>query len=455
MKRIYTLLVMLLSFVVVWAQNYPSGFAQVLVADDISNPTALAFAPDGRIFVAEQSGALRVVKDGSLLATPFITLNVNDDGERGLIGVTLDPDFATNHYVYLYHTTTEGGIHNRITRFTADGDVVLAGSASIVIDLDPLSAATNHNGGAMHFGKDGKLYVAIGENAKGSNAQSLETYHGKLLRLNKDGSAPADNPFPTGSEHAKRIWAYGLRNPFTFSVHPESGRILVNDVGQNTWEEINDATTGGKNFGWPTAEGTSTTAGFTNPIYQYPHNGGDVNGCAITGGTFFNPAVTNYPSGYIGRYFFQDLCGGWISSITLDGTVTRTTFATGVAGSGVAITTGNDGNLYFLSRSSGALYKIVYDKTIVGTEPSPVQEVSVYPNPSSAGYVNVCLPADISQQVKIRLVDMLSREVSAQEQTMDDTGCFLLSYGKLKKGVYALHLDRDGKTFVQRIVVAE
>jgi len=729
MKKIYALLVFLLPMATVCAQNYPADFAQVLVANGISNPTAMAFAPDGRIFVAQQSGALRVIKNGTLLATPFITLSVNDDGERGLIGVTLDPDFATNQYLYLYHTTTDGGMHNRITRFTANGDVVLAGSASIVIDLDPLSSATNHNGGAMHFGKDGKLYVAIGENANASNAQSLETYHGKLLRLNKDGSAPADNPFPTGSEHKKRIWAYGLRNPFTFSVHPETGRILVNDVGQSTWEEINDATTGGKNFGWPTAEGTSANAALTNPIFKYSHSGGDVNGCAITGGTFFNPSVTNYPSEYVGQYFFQDLCGAWISSITLGGTVSRTTFATGLPGSGVAITTGNDGNLYFLSRSSGALFKIIYNKTTIpfittqpasatlptgqsitfnvkalgstpftyqwqkngvdisgaksatytitdatvahsgkyrvivsnnagstpsdeatltviankipiatittpvegttyvagttlnfagtgddpeygplpasalrwsidfhhGTHkhdqpdvtgvkggsfeipnegetsadvwyriiltvtdskgltgkdsvdinprktilsfettppglditldgqplttpssiesvegilrtigvPSPqtvdhliysfaswsnggtqtqtfatptddatlnahftfvvgtehqvfhVQEVSVYPNPSSVGYVNVCLPADPSQRVKIRLVDMLSREVSVQEQAVDDTGCFALSYGKLKKGVYALHLDQGGKVFVQRVVVAD
>jgi glucose/arabinose dehydrogenase len=456
MKRIYAFLVFLLPSMTVCAQNYPPDFAQVLVANGISNPTAMAFAPDGRIFVAQQSGALRVIKNGTLLATPFITLSVNDDGERGLIGVTLDPDFATNHYLYLYHTTTEDGLHNRVTRFTANGDVALAGSASIVIDLDPLSSATNHNGGAMHFGKDGKLYVAIGENANGSHAQNLETYHGKLLRLNKDGSAPADNPFPTGSEHKKRIWAYGLRNPFTFSVHPETGRILVNDVGQGTWEEINDATTGGQNFGWPNVEGTSTNTAFTNPIYAYPHNGGDISGCAITGGTFFSPAATNYPSEYAGRYFFQDLCGNWISSITLGSTVTRTTFATGVAGSGVAITTGNDGNLYFLSRSSGALYKIIYGAVVEAErQVFNEQEVSIYPNPSSAGYVNVCLPADIPQRVRVRLVDMLSREVSAQEQTVDDTGCFLLSYGKLKKGVYALHLDQGGKVFVQRVVVAD
>jgi glucose/arabinose dehydrogenase len=101
----------------------------------------------------------------------------------------------------------------------------------------------------MHFGKDGKLYVAIGENANGSHAQNLDTYHGKFLRINKDGSVPDGNPFVTGSEQKKRVWSYGLRNPYTFSIQDGTGRIFINDVGQVTWEEINDATEGGLNFG--------------------------------------------------------------------------------------------------------------------------------------------------------------------------------------------------------------
>ena len=123
----------------------------------------MAFAPDGRIFVAEQAGKLRVIKNNALLPTAFVQLSVNASGERGLIGIALDPDFSTNNYVYLYYTVPTAPIHNRISRFTANGDVVLAASESIVLELDPLSTATNHNGGAMHFGKDGKLYVAIGE----------------------------------------------------------------------------------------------------------------------------------------------------------------------------------------------------------------------------------------------------------------------------------------------------
>ncbi|RYZ79126.1 MAG: glucose sorbosone dehydrogenase, partial [Proteobacteria bacterium] len=189
----------------------------------------MVFAPDGRIFLTQQGGALRVIKNGALLATPFIQLTVDASGERGLIGVVLDPAFSINHYIYLYHTVPGTPVHNRISRYTANGDVVLANSELVILDLDPLSGATNHNGGAMSFGKDGKLYVGVGENADPQKAQNLDTNLGKVLRINADGTAPADNPFPTGSEQRKRVWAYGLRNPYTIAVQPGTGRIFVND----------------------------------------------------------------------------------------------------------------------------------------------------------------------------------------------------------------------------------
>ena len=217
-RVLYVMLILLSGFDFSRAQTYPANFGQVLVSNGIANPTAMAFASDGRIFVSQQAGALRVIKNNSLLPTPFISLTVSSTGERGLLGIALDPDFETNNFIYLYYTVPGSPPHNRISRFTANGDVVLAGSESIVLELDPLSSATNHNGGAMHFGKDGKLYVAIGENATAANAQNLDTYHGKLLRINKDGSVPADNPFTSGSEQRKRVWAYGLRNPYTFSI---------------------------------------------------------------------------------------------------------------------------------------------------------------------------------------------------------------------------------------------
>ncbi len=337
----------------------------------------MAFAPDGRIFVAQQGGTLRVIKNNVLITTPFISLAVNSSGERGLIGIALDPDFTTNNFIYLYYTTNTAPIHNRIVRYTANGDVAAAGSEQLILDLDNLSGATNHNGGALGFGLDGKLYVAVGDNATGSNAQNLDTYHGKFLRINKDGSAPTDNPFFSAgaTEQRKRVWAYGLRNPYTFSVQPVTEKIYVNDVGQNSVEEINDATQGGLNFGWPTAEGNSANAAFTNPVFAYNHSGPAPTGCAITGGAFFNPTFTNYPASYIGNFFYQDYCSNWIYSLNLSGTPTTTLFASNAGGSSVSLTTGIDGNLYYLSRGSSALYKITSSSSsapTISTHPASV-----------------------------------------------------------------------------------
>jgi len=366
------------------AQTYPTGFQQVLVANGISNPTVMAFAPDGRLFVAQQTGALRIIENGVLLSTPAITLSVNSSGERGLLGIAFDPNFTTNNFIYLYYTLSSAS-NNRISRFTMSGNTIVAGSESVVLNLDPLSGATNHNGGTIMFGPDGKLYVGIGENANSTNSQNLDTYHGKILRINSDGSVPAGNPFVGGTAQRQRVWEYGMRNPYTLSIQPGTGRIFVNDVGEVTWEEVNDCTTGGGNYGWPNAEGVSNNPAYTNPIYTYMHGGGIGFGCAITGGTFFNPTSTNYPSQYIGRYFFLDYCNNWIDQLTLSGTTaTRSNFASSIAGSPVGMATGPDGNLYFLSRTNNAVYKITFtgsNAPIITTQP---QSISVAAgNPAS------------------------------------------------------------------------
>src|SRR5262249_46671805 len=151
-------------------------------------------------------------------------------------------------------------VHNRVSRFTANGDVAVAGSETILLELDNLGA-TNHNGGAIHFGLDGKLYVAVGENANSSNSQTLATPLGKVPRINADGSIPTNNPFyGQTSGNSRAIWALGLRNPFTF-VFNSNGRLFINDVGQNTWEEVDEGAAGA-NYGWPTTEGPTTDPRF-------------------------------------------------------------------------------------------------------------------------------------------------------------------------------------------------
>jgi glucose/arabinose dehydrogenase len=312
----------------------------------------MAFAPDGRLFVCEQGGGLRVVKNGALLATPFVTLSVDSRGERGLLGVAFDPNFAVNQFVYVYYTATTPVIHNRVSRFTASGDVALPGSETVILELDPLSA-TNHNGGAIHFGADGKLYVAVGDNAVGSNAQTLANRHGKMLRIDPSGSIPADNPFHGSAFGANRaIWALGLRNPFSFAVQPGTGRLFINDVGQNTWEEINDGIAG-SNYGWPATEGPTSNPAFRGPLHAYNHADG---GCAITGGAFYNPPTVQFPGDHVGDYFFPDLCGGWIRRFD-PATGAVTGFATGI-GAPVDVKVASDGSLYYLSIATGAVYRV-------------------------------------------------------------------------------------------------
>jgi glucose/arabinose dehydrogenase len=351
----------------------PTGFTETLLASGLSNPTAMAIANDGsgRIFVCQQGGALRVIKNGSLLSTPFHNFTVNSSGERGLLGIAFDPSFATNKFVYVYYTATTPAIHNRVSRLTANGDVS-TGTEVILLELNNLSSATNHNGGALHFGTDGKLYIAVGENANSSNAQTLGNLLGKMLRINKDGSIPTDNPFyGTATGQNRAIWTLGLRNPFTFSVQPGTGRILINDVGAGSWEEINNQPAvpppGGfpnpRNYGWPNAEGSTMCSTYLCPIFAYPHSGGTFNGCAITGGTFYNPSTSQFPASYQGDYFFADYCGNWIKKLELSNS-TVTHFGTTVVSRPVDLDVASDGSLYYLSRgttsSSGAIYRIRY-----------------------------------------------------------------------------------------------
>ena len=199
-------------------------------ATGLSFATAFTQLPDGRLLVTLQSGELRVVQsDGTLLAQPMLSLSVDSSGERGLLGVTAHPAFASNGFIYVYYTTTQGGSHNRISRFRVSGNT--ASEETVLVNL-PLLGAFLHNSGAVHFGTDGKLYAAVGDNIVSDSAQDLNSVFGKILRFNDDGTIPSDNPHCTTQGNlACAVWARGLRNPFTFAVQPGTGRILINDVG--------------------------------------------------------------------------------------------------------------------------------------------------------------------------------------------------------------------------------
>ena len=363
------------------AATLPTGFSETQIANGLSSPTAMDFAPDGRLFVCLQAGNLRVIKNDALLPTPFLTLTVDSSGERGLLGVAFDPNFSTNNFVYVYYTVPGSPGHNRVSRFTANGDVAAAGSEVVLLNLDNLSSATNHNGGAIHFGPDGKLYVAVGENANGANSQTLTNLLGKVLRINSDGSIPTDNPFfnmATGVNRA--IWALGLRNPFTFAFQSGTGRLFINDVGQGTWEEINDGIAG-SNYGWPTSEGPTSNPSFRGPIFAYQHSVGTITGCAIVGGGFYNPTVGQFPASYVGKYFFADLCGGWIRLLDLSNN-TAADFASGISNP-VDLKVATDGSLYYLSIGSAAVFRIQYSPALPGITTQPSNQTVMQGQPAT------------------------------------------------------------------------
>src|SRR5205807_5777618 len=264
-----------------------------------------------------------------------------------------------------YYTATTPTVHNRVSRFTANGDVATSGSETVILDLDDLrtdgSLSGSHNSGDMHFGLDGKLYISVGDNALGDNAQTLSNLLGKLLRINKDGTIPTDNPFyNTATGRNRAIWAMGLRNPFTFDIQAGTGRLFINDVGLASWEEINDGIASA-NYGWPATEGDTDDIRYTSPIYAYPHVDGTAGGCAITGGTFYNPATPRFPTQYIGKYFFVDYCNLWINVFDPQ-TKSVTNFATNLPSWPLGVILAPDASIYYISHvgTDEGVYKIAY-----------------------------------------------------------------------------------------------
>jgi hypothetical protein len=276
------------------------------------------------------------------------------------------------------------------------------------------------------FEADDRLYVAVGENANGSNSQTLANLLGKVLRLNADGTIPTDNPFYASAAGQNRaIWSLGLRNPFTFAFHRVSGRMFINDVGQSAWEEINDGIAG-SNYGWPTTEGATSDPRFRSPLFAYGHGGGTSNGCAITGGVFYDAPTRPFPSPYHDDYFFADFCNGWIRSFDpVSGLASL--FASGIS-SPVDLRVQPDGSLYYLARGAGAVYRVQYtagQAPTIGVHPS---DVSVSVGAPATFSVSASGTAPLSYQWQRNGVDvpgaMAASYTLASAQLLDDGALF-------------------------------
>jgi glucose/arabinose dehydrogenase len=372
LSRLFATLCLLFAVVTAHAATVPVGFNDRQIATGFTSPTALTVLPDGRVLAMQQNGIIRIVKGDVLLAANFWGVpNVDSTNERGCLGIVPDPQFATNHFVYIYCTITNGtASNNRIIRVTEANDTIVAGSNTTIFQLPNVPSATRwHMGGALRFGVDGKLYVAVGNHednpqpVASASSQNLASAFGKILRINKDGTIPSDNPYFSTSGAYQAIWNIGYRNPFAFDIQPVTGRMFVGDVGQGTWEEVNDGVRAG-NYGWPAFEGPETNASYNPPFYAYNHSTG---GCAITGVAFYNPATAQFPSAYVGKFLFQDFCQGTIR--TLDpANAAVANFVSGISFP-TNLALASDGSLYYMARNQqtgnpnpggGTLSKITY-----------------------------------------------------------------------------------------------
>jgi glucose/arabinose dehydrogenase len=353
------------------AATLPSGFSEQRFTG-ITNPTALAFAPDGRVFVSQQCGQIRIIKNGALVSAPFASVSVSCSDERGLHSIAFDPNFASNGFVYVRYTRSSptNNVIGRLTASPPSSDTATSNSPTVLFTV-PFNGNRFHHGGGLVVGNDGMLYSSFGDHQSGSG-QGTSNLWGKVIRINRDGSIPGDNPFPSASGNNRAIWANGFRNPFTLAIQRGTGRIHVNDVGDSASsgrEEVNALTRGG-NFNWPNSQGAGS-------FFNYAAN--SQGGNAITGGGFYNPQTVMFPASFVGRYFFADYGGGWIRSINGSGSAGGLQgFASGISGP-TDVEAASDGSLWYTSRNSSSVGRIRFGS---GGTPTPTPRVTVTPTPT-------------------------------------------------------------------------
>jgi glucose/arabinose dehydrogenase len=342
------------------------------VATGLAFPVFAAAVPDDpRIWVVERGGVIRVLdENGDASLFMDLTDRVGSGGiENGLLGMAFHPDYATNGRFFVYYTDTD--LDSRLSEFSSAG--LAAGSADrsteqILFEVD--QDGIRHRAGMLEFGPDGYLWIAMGDGGLGDDSsQNLQMMQGNIHRIDVDNgdpyAIPSDNPFADGAQGRPEIWAYGLRNPWRFSIDAPTRTIYIGDVGQATWEEINVASidTPGLDFGWPNFEGTECyqpsdgcgMTGWEEPLIQYDHGAG----CSVTGGYVYRG--TQIPE-LFGQYFYADWCNGMVRSFKLvDGQATDERDWSGdLEGAGQVASFGIDGDGELLVvNSNGTISRIV------------------------------------------------------------------------------------------------
>lgn len=245
-----------------------------VIAEGLEVPWDPTFAPE-KIFVTERPGRIRIIEDGRLQEDPWLTLDVYSEGEAGLLGIALHPNYSSNGFVYVYHTYEEGGIFNQVLRLVEKN-----GEIERKTIIDQIPGARIHDGGRIEFGSDGKLYITTGDASRGELAQNRDSLGGKILRINPDGSIPDDNPFPNSP-----IWSYGHRNPQGLAWHPGTGQLFATEHGSDGHDEVN-LIQKGENYGWPEVSGKSEQD-FKDPILESGDGTWAPSGCSFYSGKRF------------------------------------------------------------------------------------------------------------------------------------------------------------------------
>jgi glucose/arabinose dehydrogenase len=457
-----------LSFVFLFSQNLELE----LLASGFNNPVNIKHAGDGRLFIVEQNGVIRIIEaDGSIQDVPFLDINdrvINTGNERGLLGLAFHPDYATNGYFFVNYINNSGNtVISRFTKDTSNSNIGDQNSELIILTYN--QPFPNHNGGDLAFGPEGYLYISSGDGGSGgdpqNNAQNTNTLLGKILRIDVDNttptqnySIPADNPFISEPSSRGEIWAYGLRNPWKFSFDSSNGDLWIADVGQNENEEINKApgSESGINYGWRCYEGSSpyntsgcpSTSNLTFPISEYSHFNDGTFKCSITGGYIYRGS--QYPN-FTGLYFFADYCSGEIGTLEYN-TATEEWDMTFEQFSGNWTAFGEDvnGEIFVADIQTGNIYKLV--DTTLSINDSEANTISIFPNPAKHELNIQFSPERITSFENVAIYNMQGKIVKTVNPI--NTALLNVNTSELASGFYVLQIKtKDGELTTHKLVI--
>jgi glucose/arabinose dehydrogenase len=369
----------------VLATNLPPGFIEELVASELVGPMSMSWGPGGDLWIGGAQGHVYLLHlepgTGAPPGVPTLVaqLPVSNQGERGTIGIAVDPDYLQNQFIWVFYSKLDPPFRNRLSRFRHVGDQLV--EETVILETPDLLNDI-HNGGCLRFASDKTLFISTGDDGQGSDtSQNPHDLRGKILHINRDGSPAAGNPFLNGQDGDPRVWALGLRNPWRFNLQPVSEAMFIADVGGGAYEEVNLGIPSA-NYGWQLTEGPEPpgVSGITYPIYSYPHTSALGNG--IIGGD--HAPAGNFPPAYQGNYFFGDVATSELFRMELDESNQPRLveqFASGTLSGPVDIQFGPDGALYYLAFGARGLLRISY---VGGGNRQPIATASVEPDNGEA-----------------------------------------------------------------------